>query len=236
MGIYMKIAVLHGQTHKGSTYNITKLFLERLSAENKEITEFFLTKDGPTFCLGCFSCILKGEDKCPHSSIVQPIAKAMEEADVLIFDSPCYVFGMSGQMKTFFDHLGFRWMAHRPQVSMFNKVALCISTSAGAGEKGVTKSIKQQLFYWGVPKVYRYSKKVGASSWETVKPEIKEKIEVEVTKLADSISRKVGHAKPGIKTKLMFNIMRLNQKANNWNAVDKEHWVKHGWLNGSKPW
>jgi hypothetical protein len=54
---------------------------------------------------------------------------------------------------------------------MFNKVGLCISTSAGAGEKRVTKDLKRQLFWMGVPKIYQYGKKVGASSWEQVKPE-----------------------------------------------------------------
>lgn len=231
----MKIAVVHGQTHKGSTHNITRLFLDKFSDENTEITEFFMTKDAPPFCVGCFNCFMKGEEKCPHSAIVQPIAKAIEDADLLILESPCYVFGMSGQMKTLFDHLGYRWMSHRPHRSMFNKVGLCISTSAGAGEKKVTKDLKGQLFWWGVPKVYGYSKKVGASSWEQVKPEKKAQIEKEVAKLANRISKNIGRAKPGIKTKVMFSIMRMNQKANNWNVTDKDYWLKNGWLSGTKP-
>jgi multimeric flavodoxin WrbA len=232
----MKITVLHGQTHKGSTQNITRLFLNKLSDENTEITEFFMTKDAPPFCLGCFNCFMKGEAKCPHSSIVQPIAKAMEEADLLVLESPCYVFGMSGQMKTFLDHVAYRWISHRPHGAMYNKVGLCISTSAGAGEKKVTKALKEQLFWLGVPKIYRYSKKVAASSWEQVKPEKKAQIEEEVTRLAKRIKKNICRVKPGIKTKFMFNIMRMNQKANDWNAADKEHWMKNGWLTGAKPW
>lgn len=232
----MKITVLHGQSHKGSTYNITRLFLDKLSDESTEITEFFMTKDAPPFCIGCFNCFMKGEDKCPHSGIVQPIAKSIDEADLLVFESPCYVFGMSGQLKTLFDHLAFRWMSHRPYEKMFNKVGLCISTSAGAGEKNVIKALKQQLFWWGVPRAYGYSKKVGASSWEDVKPKKRAQIDKEVAKLANQVSRNIGNVKPGIKTKAMFNIMKMNQKANNWNATDKDHWIKNGWLGGTKPW
>lgn len=232
----MKIIVLHGQTHKGSTNNITRIFLEKLSDENTEVTEFFMTKEGPAFCIGCFNCIMKGEEKCPHAAVVMPIEKAIEESDLIVFESPCYVFGMSGQMKTLFDHLSYRWMSHRPHNSMFSKVGVCISTSAGAGEKQVTKDLKRQLFWWGVPKIYQYSKKVGASSWEQVKPEKKAQIEKEVTKLASRISKNIGKAKPTLKTKIMFNIMRMNQKANNWNQTDKEHWLKNGWLAGSRPW
>ncbi len=46
---HIKIVVIHGQTHKGSTYNITKLFLENFSDENTEIIEFFYVKRYATF-------------------------------------------------------------------------------------------------------------------------------------------------------------------------------------------
>ncbi|MDF2821546.1 MAG: flavodoxin family protein [Clostridiales bacterium] len=232
----MNIVVLHGQMHKGSTYNITKLFLDKLSTDSTEIKEFFLPADGPTFCVGCFNCFVKGEDKCPHASTVQPIAKAIEESDLVILDSPCYVYGMSGQLKTFLDHMGYRWMPHRPHPKMFGKVGLVISTAAGAGTKQVNKTLKNNLFFWGVPRIYNYGKTVGALSWQTVKPEKKLAIEKEVTKLASKISKHICNTKPGIKTKFMFRIMRLNQKSNDWNPVDKNHWGDNGWLSKSNPW
>jgi multimeric flavodoxin WrbA len=232
----MKVVVLHGQMHKGSTYNITRLFLDKLSDENTEINEFFLPKHMPSFCVGCFNCFIKGEEQCPHSDTVQPVAKAIEEADLLILESPCYVFGMSGQLKAFLDHMAYRWMSHRPHPKMFSKVGLVISTAAGLGTKKVTKAMQDNLLYWGVPKIYSYSKSVGALSWETVNAKKKSQIEREVNQIAGKISRKLGKAKPGIKTKALFKIMRMNQKANNWNVTDKEHWVKNGWLEGSKPW
>lgn len=232
----MKVVVLHGQMHKGSTYNITKLFLDKLSDEDTEITEFYMPKHTPSFCVGCFNCFTKGEQLCPHADVVQPVAKAIEEADLLVLESPCYVCGMSGQLKTFLDHMGYRWMPHRPHPKMFGKVGLVISTAAGAGAKKVTKALYDNLFFWGVSKIYSYHKNVGASSWETVKPEKKKQIEKEVVRRAREISLRIGRSKPGIKTKALFNIMKLSQKANNWNATDKEHWVRNGWLDGSKPW
>lgn len=232
----MKIVVLHGQMHKGSTYNITKLFLDNISDENTEIIEFFMPKDTPPFCLGCFNCFEKGEDNCPHADKVQPLVQAIDDADLLILESPCYVFGMSGQLKTFLDHLAYRWMAHRPHPRMFSKVGLVISTAAGAGTKSVTKSLKTNLFYWGVPKVYSYGKNVAASSWEAVKPEKKLKIEKEVKKKSSQISSQIGKVRPGLKTKILFLIMRMAQKANNWNPTDKDYWIRNGWLDSSRPW
>jgi multimeric flavodoxin WrbA len=232
----MKIVVLHGQMHKGSTYNITKLFLDKLSDTNTEVEEFFMPKHSPSFCTGCFNCFTKGENYCPHADVVQPVAKAIEEADLLIIESPCYVCGMTGQLKTFLDHMGYRWMPHRPHSKMFYKVGLVISTAAGAGTKKVTKALQDNLFFWGVPKTYRYGKNVAALNWETVSPKKKSQIEREVTQISAKIVRKLANIKPGIKTKAIFKIMGMSQKSNNWNATDKEYWIKNGWLAGKKPW
>jgi hypothetical protein len=37
----------------------------------------------------------------------------------------------------------------------------------------MTKSLRDNLLRWDVPKIYRYGKNVGAMDWETVKPEKK---------------------------------------------------------------
>ena len=232
----MKITVLHGQMHKGSTYNITRLFLDNLWDNSVEITEFFMPKDGPLFCTGCFNCFTKGEDQCPHADIVQPVVESIEGADLLILESPCYVYGMSGQLKTFLDHMGYRWMPHRPHPKMFNKVGLVISTAAGAGTKRVTKALEDHLFYWGVPKIYRYGKNVSALSWDTINSKKKVQIEKEVNQIAAKISKQIGNAKPRIKLKVIFKIMQMSQRANNWNPVDKEYWENNGWLYREKPW
>lgn len=235
----MNITVLHGQIHKGSTYNITKLFLDKLisvSDEHIKVDEFSFPRDMSSSCIGCFNCFNKGEEHCPHSGSVQAIVKSLEEADLIIMESPCYVFGMSGQLKCFLDHMGYRWMAHRPHPKMFHKLGLVISTSAGAGDKKVNKSLKENLMFWGVPKIYSYGKAVAASSWETVNDKKKQRIEKDLMEMANKISKKVCRTKAGIKTRILFYIMRLSQKANNWNKVDKEHWINNGWLGKQRPW
>ena len=47
----MKIVVIHGQNHKGSTWNAANILLQGITCE-KEVKEFFLPKDGPGFCVG----------------------------------------------------------------------------------------------------------------------------------------------------------------------------------------
>jgi hypothetical protein len=40
----VKITIIHGQNHKGSTYHIGYMLIDKIEGD-KEITEFFLPKD-----------------------------------------------------------------------------------------------------------------------------------------------------------------------------------------------
>ena len=231
-----KITVIHGQLHKASTYNITKQLINKISDHNKEIYEYFMPIDGPDYCVGCYRCFDEGEDMCPHAEKVQNIVKSIEASDIIIIDSPTYCFGMTGQLKTLLDHFGYMWLSHRPNDAMFNKIGIVISTAAGAGAKKVTKSLAQQMFWLGIPKVYQYSKNVNASSWETVPSNIKESIKRDISKLVMKVESKVGKTGVDFKLKFIFNIMGMMQKSNDWNMVDHNYWKENGWLDKERPW
>lgn len=228
----MKIVLIHGQNHKGSTYNIGRMLAEKLAGE---IKEFFLPRDFNQFCIGCGNCFSKHESLCPHYEKLLPITKAMDEADVLIFTSPVYVYHVTGPMKTLLDHYGYRWIVHRPEERMFSKQAVCISTAAGAGMKWTNKDMADSLFFWGIPKIYKYGVAVWAVSYETVDDKIKRRINQKTTKLANKINRRNGKVKPGIKTTGLFSIMRMVQK-NGWNEADVLYWKNKGWTGKKRPW
>ena len=103
----MQITIIHGQSHKGSTYHITRMLAEKLKGD---ITEFFLPKDFGAFCIGCTNCFEKAENRCPHYEELRPITEALDRADVIILASPVYVYHVTGAMKSFLDHYGYRWM------------------------------------------------------------------------------------------------------------------------------
>lgn len=228
----MKITIIHGQSHKGSTYHIAEMLAEKL---NGDVTEFFLPRDFGAFCIGCTNCFGKSEDMCPHYETLKPITEALDNADVIILASPVYVYHVTGSMKSFLDHYGYRWMVHRPEERMFQKQAVCISTAAGGGMKSANKDMADSTFYWGIPKTYRYGAGVAAVSWEGVKPKLKRRIEAKTTALARKIQRNQGRVKPTLKTKCFFYIMRLLQKRD-WNPVDADYWREKGWLGRKRPW
>lgn len=232
----MEMTLIHGQAHKGSGWHMTRSIAEALDDGNAIIHEFSLPVDADKFCIGCYNCILKGCEFCPHKDRIQPIVRAMEASDVIIIDSPTYCMEMSGALKSFFDHLGYMWISHRPNKAMFRKVGIVVSTAAGAGARGVTRSMARQLFWMGVPKVYRLNMNVSAAKWEDVTEKIRAEMDEKISAIAVKAKGSVNTAKPGLKQKVLFNIMARMHKGNTWNQVDRNHWENMGWLDKAKPW
>lgn len=232
----MEITVLHGQAHKGSTYHITAMVIEKLTGGNAAVHEFFMPKDTPDFCVGCYQCIQKGEEFCPQADKVQKIVSSMLRSDIIIVDSPAYCMEMTGQLKTLFDHLAYMWMPHRPRKEMFSKIGIVISTTAGAGAGRVTKSIAKQLFYWGVPTVYRIPFSVNASCWAEVPEKVKKKITRKTQVISRRAKNQTGNVKPNSKTRLFFTMMRNMQKINDWCKPEHEYWQENNWLEKARPW
>ena len=229
----MKITVINGQSHKGSTYHIGKMLADKLGGE---VTEYFLPKDFGDMCIGCTACILKSEQLCPHYQRLEKLTNAIDEADVLIFTSPVYVYHVTGAMISFLDHYGYRWMVHRPEKKMFSKQAVCISTAAGAGTKSTNKDIADSLFFWGVPKVYKYGVNVRAMSYSRISDKTKAEIDKKTTAIANKIKAKNGRVKVGLKTKGFFEIMRMIQHKSGWNEADTDYWHNKGWDGKKRPW
>ena len=228
----MKIVLINGTNHKGSTYNIAHNLAEKIGGE---ITEFFLPKDFDNFCLGCTTCFMKDETKCPHYEKLLPITNAILEADVIILASPVYVYHATGQMKALLDHYGYMWMAHRPQESMFKKQGIVVSTAAGAGMKSTNKDMADSLFFWGVARIYKYGKAVRATSYNQITEKNKKKIDKDITSIAKKVKRRNGKVKPSFKTKAFFFLMHLLEKKG-WNKVDVDYWHEKGWTGKKRPW
>lgn len=235
----MRITVINGNMRHGSTWNCVQAIISELQKlEPAEVTEFFLPKDLPHFCSGCFSCIYNGEQTCPHRAFVGPIVDALTASDLIILASPVYGFDVSGQMKALIDHLCFMWMSHRPDPRMFGKVALAVTTSAGAGLGHTTKTMKNSLVFWGIKKFYAFTFPISAMKWADVSEKNKARIQTKAQKLAQQIARSVKniqHVPNPMFRSFFFKLMSGMQRKNDWNRTDRDHWEKLGWLAGSKP-
>lgn len=228
----MKIALIHGQSHKGSTYHIARTLADELGGE---VREFFLPRDFNETCTGCNRCFCSSETECPHYEKLQPLTEAMDEADVIIMASPVYVYHVTGAMKSFLDHYGYQWMVHRPKPVMFYKQMVCISTAAGAGMKSTNKDMEDSGFFWGIPKIWKYGLAVAAVTWDGVNDDKRNKIKNDMSQLAAKIRSKAGKVRPTLKTRGFFQVMR-NLHKRGWNEADTLYWDKYGWHGSRRPW
>jgi multimeric flavodoxin WrbA len=230
----MKITILYGNARKGSTWHCMDLLKQALSQNGElEVTEFTLPRDMPSFCNGCFSCFMNGEHTCPHAASVQPIAKALLEADVIALTSSVYAMDVTGQMKAMLDHLCYLWMSHRPDPKMFNKIGVTIVTTAGAGLGHTTKTLRSSLRFWGVKRTYSYRNAVSAMRWTDVPEKKQARIRRDMNALAKRIAKAA--ADPGrlpapLFRSFFFKIMTGMMKKNTWNLRDRKHWEDHEWL------
>lgn len=230
----MKIVMLNGQNHKGSTYHIGRMIADKIKGNN-EIIEFFFPRDLNHFCAGCYKCI-EDVSACPFYDEKQKIIDEIDAADVLIVTTPTYCMHMSAPLKSFFEMTFDMWMVHRPMKSLFSKKAVIVSTSAGRGTKPAMKDVEDCLFYMGVPEILKYGIAVQAMNWDGVLDKKKQKIEIKTNTIAKKLG-KVGKPSVGIKTRFMFMIMGMMQKKG-WNSspIETKYWKDNGWLDGKKPW
>lgn len=229
----MKIALIHGQNHKGSSCHIGRMLAAQFPGS--QVSEFFLPKDLEHFCIGCYACIEEEAD-CPYYAEKKRITDAIEAADLLIFTTPTYCMRASAPMKALIDLTFTYWMSHKPRACMFGKKAVVIATAAGSGAKSAVKDIANTLFYWGVPEVKNYGISVQAMGWGQVSEKKKARIEKDMKRLADGIAKKKD-VRVGLKTRLVFGMMRKMQ-IRGWGASPKEkaYWENCGWLGAGRPW
>ncbi|MCL2528181.1 MAG: NAD(P)H-dependent oxidoreductase [Defluviitaleaceae bacterium] len=158
----MKITVIHGSMRKGNTYGVVQAVLEHLGTRGGvEITNINVADLELPFCSSCHICFSKGDEFCPHNAIVGPVVKAIEDCDGLIISGVCYAMHVNAALKNLIDH--FAYLFHRPR--MFSKVGMVVATTAGAGEIGVAKYLRQVLGHWGMGKAILLPMKIQVAAF-----------------------------------------------------------------------
>lgn len=233
----MKITCIYStaRKEKSTTYNVTQKFLRNLS-EGDKVHEFFLPKDMPHFCGGCFSCLSGCPEKCPGYEYIKPIREAISASTLIIFAVPVYVYHAPGQVKALLDHFAYSWMVHQLNGEMFKKQALIITTAAGAGLKSTVKDVMDSMNFWGVARVHVFKRKLFKANYTELSEKDRQDIEKDVNTLSKRILKRSRHLTPRIREKIMFYGCRLMHRHLRFNPVDVAHWESHGWLDKIRPW
>ena len=90
-------------------------------------------------CEGCWKCVTSGE--CPIDDDMQELYDELVNADGIVFGTPIYLYGMTGQAKTILD----RTVAlNQPGRNLANKVAGVVAT---CGSLGLVDALKDLSYY-----------------------------------------------------------------------------------------
>ena len=97
----MKILVLNGSPRpKGNTAALVNAFKTGAEKNGNEVVVMNVASMNIKGCLGCEFCHTKGQGACVQKDDMQNVYPEIASADVIIFASPVYYFGLTGQMET----------------------------------------------------------------------------------------------------------------------------------------
>ncbi|MBC3796088.1 flavodoxin family protein [Acetobacterium tundrae] len=157
----MKVIAIMGSPHKGKGYEIVqKIEVKLKRSDDIDFQYIFLSDVNLQPCIGCFSCIAKGESFCPLQDDRKIIEKKILDADGVILSTPGYTQNVSGLMKNFMDR--FAYSLHRPK--FFNQ-SLMLVANGGSGLRKVNKALAMTL--GGGSKVCEL--KITTTPWEPTK-------------------------------------------------------------------
>ena len=181
----------------------------------------------PHICCGCYACIKGDEEKCGGYKYLKPILDAFDDSSLIIFCSPVYVGHIPGQIKSFLDHFGYRWLVHRPDFKMLKKQAVILASAGGGGLKATVKDIKDSMDYWGVARTYSVCQGVWGYFWDNMPDKFKNSLLKKLDKTARKINKTSEKVTMSLKVKMlytMFSKLHLKRKMTN---VDDEYWINN---------
>ncbi len=98
----MKIVILQGSPNrKGSTNILVEEFTKGAEESGHQVKRFDLSTMKINPCIGCVACGYEGP--CVQKDDTQKIREALLSADMVVFATPLYYYGMSAQLKTTID-------------------------------------------------------------------------------------------------------------------------------------
>jgi multimeric flavodoxin WrbA len=94
----MKITIFNGSPRKQNTAAMVDAFAQGAKEAGHEIEILQVGKMKIAGCLDCEYCHTKGEGKCIQKDDMEKVMPAYREADMIVYASPIYYFGMTAQM------------------------------------------------------------------------------------------------------------------------------------------
>jgi len=204
--VKMKIVALCGSPRKGNTYSVLNVIKESFPEIDYKI---LMLKDlNFEMCKGCYTCVLRGEEKCPIKDDRDLIVEEITDADAVIFASPAHSHMVSAIMKNFFDRFGF--LAHRPR--FFDKYAMSLTTGSGYGAEFAIQYMDKMAGIFGFNIVPSLDLNVRPGKVKEEDKQFNTEKTIEATRILLSRIEKGKRTKPTLNFLVPFQIFKLISK------------------------
>lgn len=145
----MGILVLNGSPHpNGNTAALIEAFSKGAAENGNDVTVFDICDKKIAGCRGCEYCHTKGNGRCIQDDDMQQLYPLLERAEMLVFASPIYYFGLTGQMQC---ALHRTYAIGTPK--NLRKTAMLLSSGADGVYEGAVFEYEQTVGYYGVEDV-----------------------------------------------------------------------------------
>lgn len=141
-----------GSTTLGFVKAVLNKTIESVGEDKIKVDLYTPTSSKIDNCKGCSNCFFKVECPQDKNDDMKIIKEKMINADFIIFASPVYVHNVSGDMKIFFDRIGY-W-THIMRLS--GKAGIAIATSSGNGLDLTVNYIHKIMVFLGIKVVGRF--------------------------------------------------------------------------------
>ena len=88
---------------KSGSFHLGENFAIGLKKGGIKIEEIMIHKKNIKPCLGCFSCWTKTPGKCIQHDDMEEILSILDNADLIVYSIPLYIYSVPGPVKTFLD-------------------------------------------------------------------------------------------------------------------------------------
>ena len=193
--VKMKIVAICGSPRKGNTYKVLETIEENFPLIDFKI--LMLNDLNFEMCKGCYSCVMRGEEKCPLKDDRDMLINEMTKSNGVIFASPVYSHMVSALMKNFFDRFGY--LAHRPQ--FFEKYAISLTTGSGYGAEFAIHYMDKMAKVFGFEVVPPLELNVRPGK------QIEEAIQNNKKKTTEAFKEFISRIEKGVRTKPTMNLL-----------------------------
>lgn len=131
-----KVVIISTSLRKdGNSETLADSFAKGAREAGHDVEKINLRGKDIQFCTACLVC--QDTFKCVLKDSVEPILESMQQAEVLVFATPIYFYGMTGQMKTMLDRTNPLY----PAEYNFRDIYL-LAASADANESAMDGALK----------------------------------------------------------------------------------------------